>query len=113
MTPAGTFEDCLKIQYHQTKFQIDSTKLRVFLSQAEEAGELPEVWKEIREYVEAKIRETAETEIRKAMPHVQHGSWWLAPEVGPVKIQDASGISELIAFDVKSVNDQWKVVSGQ
>ena len=36
---------------------------------------------------------------------VQSGSLWLAPEVGPVKIKDASGISELIAFDVKSGSD--------
>ena len=63
------------------------------------------MWKEIRKYVEAEIPKTAAIEFLKAMPPVQSGSLWLAPEVGPVKIQDSSGISELIAFDIKRENN--------
>ena len=107
MTPAGTFEDCFEIQYHPTPFQIETTDLEVSVDGGfGQAAEFPKVWKEIRKYVEAEIPKTAETEIRKAMPHFQSASLWLAPEVGPVKIQDASGISELIAFDVKKGSNE-------
>ena len=107
VTHAGRFENCLEIQYHPTPFQIETTDLEVSVDGGfGQAAEFPKVWKEIRKYVEAEIPKTAETEIRKAMPHFQSASLWLAPEVGPVKIQDASGISELIAFDVKKGSNQ-------
>ena len=105
VTPAGTFEDCLEIQYYQTRFQIETTELNLPRLGGAQAAEFPRVWKEIRKYVEAEIPKTAETEIRKAMPHFQSASLWLAPEVGPVKIQDSSGISELIAFDIKRTSN--------
>lgn len=106
VTPAGTFEDCLEIHYQPTPFQIETTELEVSVDGGfGQAAEFPKVWKEIRKYVEAEIPKTAETEFLKAMPPVQSGSLWLAPEVGPVKIEDASGISELIAFDIKGDND--------
>ena len=98
VTPAGTFEDCLEIHYYQTRLQIETTELKVSVDNGGGA-------KEIRKYVEAEILKTAATEFRKAMPHFQSASLWLAPEVGPVKIEDASGISELIAFDIKRTSN--------
>ena len=106
VTPAGTFEDCLEIHYQPTPFQIETTELEVSVDGGfGQAAEFPKVWKEIRKYVEAEIPKTAAFEFLKAMPPVQSGSLWLAPEVGPVKIEDASGISELIAFDIKGDNE--------
>ena len=113
VTLAGTFEDCLEIQYYQTRLEIETIKLSVSVGDDIRAQEFPKVWKEIRKYVEAEIPKTAETEFRKAMPPVQSASLWLAPEVGPVKIKDASGISELIAFDVKRGSNQRLVASSQ
>ena len=98
VTPAGTFEDCLEIHYYQTRLQIETTELKVSVDNGGGA-------KEIRKLVEAEILKTAATEFRKAMPPVQSGSLWLALEVGPVKIEDASGISELIAFDIKRTSN--------
>ena len=106
VTPAGTFEDCLEIQYYQTRLEIETKKLSVSVGDDIHAQEFPKVWKEIRKYVEAEIPKTFESEFRKAMPPVQSASLWLAPEVGPVKIQDSSGISELIAFDVIKGSNQ-------
>ncbi|MDE0297774.1 MAG: hypothetical protein OXN17_04020 [Candidatus Poribacteria bacterium] len=114
VTPAGTFEDCLEIHYQPAPFQIETTELEVSVNDGfGGAAEFPKVWKEIRKYVEAEIPKTAETEFLKAMPPVQSASLWLAPEVGPVKIKDSSGISELIAFDVKSGSGQWQAASSQ
>ncbi len=113
VTPAGTFEDCLEIHYYQTRLEIETKKLTLSSCDDINVREFPQVWKEICKYVEAEIPETAATELRKAMPPVQSASLWLAPEVGPVKIQDASGISELIAFDVKGGSNQRLVASSQ
>jgi hypothetical protein len=113
VTPAGTFKDCLEIQYDQTRLEIKTRRLSVSVGDDIHAQEFPRVWKEIRKYVEAEIPKTAETEFLKAMPPVQSASLWLAPEVGPVKIEDASGISELIAFDVKRGSNQRLVASSQ
>ena len=113
VTPAGTFEDCLEVHYYQTPYQIETKILSVSVGDDPHAQEFPKVWKEIRKYVEAEIPKTAAAEFPKAMPHFQLGSLWLAPEVGPVKIQDSSGISELIAFDVKSGSDPRLVASSQ
>ena len=106
VTPAGTFEDCLEIQYYQKRLEIETKRLSVSVGDRVQAAEFPKVWKEIRKYVEAEIPKTADTEFLKAMPPVQSASLWLTPEVGPVKIKDASGISELIAFDVKRGSNQ-------
>ena len=114
VTPAGTFEDCLEIHYQPTPFQIETTELEVsFEDPFGQEAEFPKVWKEIRKYVEAEIPKTAAIEFLKAMPPVQSASLWLAPEVGPVKIKDASGISELIAFDVKRGSNQRVVARSQ
>ena len=113
VTPAGTFEDCLEIQYYQTRFQIETKEFTVSVGDDIQVRDFPQVWKEIRKFVEAEIPKTAETEFRKAMPNFQLGSLWLAPGVGPVKIQDSSGISELIAFEVKNHSDQRLVASSR
>ena len=104
VTPAGSFEDCLEIEYYETR-SVETTEIEIKL--------IPEKYEEERAYLIAKIHESAATEILKLLPNISFGILWLAPGVGPVKIQDTSGISELIAFDVKSVSDQWQVVSGQ
>ena len=101
VTPAGTFEDCLEIHYHSTPFQIETTELKLPNLGGAQAAEFPKVWKEIRKYVEAEIPKTAAIEFLKAMPPLQSASVWLAPGVGPVKIETPNGISELIDYAIK------------
>ena len=103
VTPAGAFEDCLEIHYYQTRFQIETTELKISVDGFGQAAEFPKVWKEIRKYVEAEIPKTAATEVRKSMPQVQLGSFWLAPGVGPVRLKSAEGTTVLIDYEVKAV----------
>ena len=92
VTPAGRFEDCLEIEYYET-LSAESTEIEIEL--------IPEKYKEERALLETRIHETASTEFLKLMPNIPLGTLWLAPEVGPIKIQKVSGVSELIAFDIK------------
>ena len=62
---------------------------------------------------EAELRKELTTLFRDALPRMQLGAVWLAPDVGPVKIERADGISELISYDVKTGGDMWHVASGQ
>ena len=106
-TPTSRFEDCLEIQYYET-LSVESTELRI-----DGLDGIPEEFEKARALLDAKIHETAATEFRKLMPNIRLGTLWLAPGVGPVKIKEASGTSELVAYDVKKDSDQWQVASGR
>ena len=104
VTPAGAFEDCLKIQYEMTRMFFETT----------EFSTTPLVF-------EQKKLDLYETELRKeltvlftdGLPRMQLGAVWLAPDVGPVRIERADGISELIAYDVEKGSNQRQVASGR
>ena len=104
VTPAGAFEGCLKIQYEMTRMFFETT----------EFSTTPLVF-------EQKKLDLYETELRKeltvlftdGLPRMQLGAIWLAPDVGPVKIERADGISELISYDVKTNDDMWHVARGR
>ena len=96
LTPAGRFEDCLEIEYYETR-SAETTEIEIDL--------IPEKYREERAFLIAKIHETVATEFLKLIPNVPLGTLWLAPGVGPVKMEDTSGTSELIAYDVKQDND--------
>ena len=57
------------------------------------------------ELFEAELRKELTTLFRDALPRMQLGTVWLAPDVGPVRIERADGISELISYDVKKGSD--------
>ena len=96
VTPAGRFENCLEIEYYETR-SAETTEIKTEL--------IPEKYEEERAFLIAKIRETVATEFLTLMPNIPLGTLWLAPGVGPVKIKDSSGTSELIAYDVKQDHD--------
>ena len=93
---AGKFEDCLKIQYE--------AKLASYRTVAfkDVAGRMiaPQVY-----------LETVESEIRKELTDLsmhlttklELQTVWLAPGVGPVKIETPNGIAELIDYEIKTV----------
>ena len=94
VTPAGKFEGCLEIEYYETP----SVKTTEFQSDL-----IPKEYEEERALLETKVHETAATEFLKLMLNIPLGTLWLAPEVGPVKIETPSGIAELIDYDIKTV----------
>ena len=104
VTPAGAFKDCLKIQYEMTRLSFETTEFSVhwlFFEQRQ------------LELFEAELRKELTTLFRDALPGMQLGAVWLAPDVGPVKIQRADGISELISYDVNTDGDMWHMASGR
>ena len=104
VTPAGAFEDCLKIQYEMTRLSFETTEFSVhwlFFEQRE------------LELYEAELRKELTTLFKDGLSRMQLGAVWLAPDVGPVRIERADGISELISYDVKKGSNPRQVASGR
>ena len=95
-TPVGTFENCLKIQYEAkpTSFTFGEFRDRIpppddlYLDAAREA-------------VESEILYELTDLLTYLMPKLGLQTMWLAPGVGPVKIETPDGIAELIDYDIK------------
>ena len=94
VTPAGVFEDCLKIHYEMTRLSLESTEFR--------ANWLIFEQKKL-ELFEAELRKELTALFRDGLPRMQLGAVWLAPGVGPVRIETPNGIAELIDYEVKAV----------
>ncbi len=90
---AGAFEDCLKIQYEA---KLGSYNTEEFSSESEYQGaEL--------EALESVTREELTDLLKGLMPKLGLQTVWLAPGVGPVKMETPNGITELIDYEVKAV----------
>ncbi len=96
VTPSGAFEGCLKIRYEMTRIYFETTEFNTSWLLFEQ--------KELKLY-EAELRKELTTLFRDGLPRMQLGAVWLAPDIGPVKIERADGISELISYDVKTDGD--------
>ena len=103
VTLAGAFANCLKIQYEMTRLSVETIEFRSDWAALEKLLNL----------LEAQLREELTTLFRDALPRMQLGTVWLAPDVGPVRIERADGISELISYDVKKGSNQRQVASGR
>ncbi len=96
VTPAGAFEDCLKIRYEMTRLSFETTEFTTGWA----------VFKQRKlDLYEAELRKELTTLFRDGLPRMQLGTVWLAPDIGPVKIERTDGISELISYDVKADGD--------
>ena len=98
-TPEGTFEDCLKIQYQAKVLSFETTEFRSMAGQ-------PPPTKELESYLrllESDIREELTNLMISVMSELGFETVWLAPGVGPVKIETPNGIAELIDYEVKAV----------
>ena len=90
---AGEFEDCLKIQYEAKLTSYRTVEFRDI-----ERMISPEVY-----------LETIESEIHKELTDLsmhlttklELQTVWLAPRVGPIKIETPNGIAELIDYEIK------------
>ena len=94
-TPAGIFEDCLNIQYGAKP---PTVKSKEFTDQAE-APENVKVKR--RKHMEAEIRSELTTLLTHMLPRLGLESMWLAPGVGPVKMEGAEGRAILIDYEIK------------
>lgn len=98
-TPAGIFEDCLNIRYEAKPPSVDTKEFTVM----RELTELQK--KKLRKHMEVELRD----ELTTLLTHVNVmpilglvESVWLAPGVGPVKIEGAAGgRAVLMDYDIK------------
>ena len=104
VTPAGAFANCLKIRYEMTRLALETTEFNTGWVVFEQRK---------LDLFEAELRKELTSLFRDALPRMQLGAIWLAPDVGPVKIERVDGISELISYDVKKGSNQRQVASGR
>ena len=88
-TPAGSFEKCLKIQY-ETNESVE------FEWGPDERGR--DIWEDIWRDREEPLREELSAVYSNLMPNLNLETVWLAPGVGPVKIERAERTAELIEY---------------
>ena len=94
-TPAGIFEDCLNIRYEAKPPSVKTVEYANW-------REVPELQKKkFRKHMEAEIRKELTTLLTHVMPTLGLESVWLAPGVGPVKIEGAEGRAILIDYEIK------------
>ncbi|MDE0503026.1 MAG: hypothetical protein OXI86_03015, partial [Candidatus Poribacteria bacterium] len=93
---AGAFEDCLRIQYeakltsYNTVEFKDVTRILMLIA--------------YRKTVESDIREELTDLLMHLTSKLELQTVWLAPGVGPVKIETPNGIAELIDYEIKTVD---------
>ncbi|MDE0043820.1 MAG: hypothetical protein OXT74_17395, partial [Candidatus Poribacteria bacterium] len=88
-TPAGSFENCLKIQYEMR----ESVE---FEWGPDERGQA--LWEDIWRDREKPLREELSTVLAHILPNLNLETVWLAPGVGPVKIEGTERTAELIEY---------------
>ncbi len=93
-TPAGSFENCLKIQY-ETKESVE------FEWGPDERGR--GFWEDIWRDREEPLREELSAVFSNLMPNLNLETVWLAPGVGAVKIESAERTAELIEYHLAEV----------
>ena len=95
-TPAGSFEDCIRIQYEA---ELTSFTMEEFQDLFPGDGN-PLIDFE-REAMESELLNELTDLLANLIPKLGLHTMWLAPGVGPVKIETPNGIAELIDYDIK------------
>ena len=90
---AGAFQDCLKIQYDAKLASYRTVEFRDLARMI-----APRVYLET---VESEIREELNDLLMHLTTKLELQTVWLAPGVGPVKIETPNGIAELIDYEIK------------
>ena len=96
-TPAGAFEDCLKIQYEAKQTSFTTVESRDVLLNLDPMPDRE------RKSMESAFREELTDLLTYLMPKLGLQTVWLAPGVGAVKIETPNGIAELIDYEIKAV----------
>ena len=98
-TPAGTFQDCLKIQYEAGPISINTLQF----VEVGPLGGLGQPTPEELEAFELTLHDELTDLLAYLMPKLGLQTVWLAPGVGPVKIETPNCIAELIDYEIKAV----------
>ena len=91
-TAAGTFEHCLKVEYEATQRSVEVT------AEGKTNPEFREgLLKTRRKFIHGNLTDL----FTNITPRLGLHTVWLAPGVGPVKIDTPNGIAELIDYEIK------------
>ena len=94
-TPAGIFNDCLKVEY-------EATQAPVYTREFENSNHIArQSAKNLLNLLESDLQEELTDLFKVVIPILGFETVWLAPGVGPVKIETPNGIAELIDYDIK------------
>ncbi|MDE0502521.1 MAG: hypothetical protein OXI86_00460 [Candidatus Poribacteria bacterium] len=96
-TRAGTFENCLRIQYRGDLQSVKTTEFQHLVPLPLPVG----VSKGFVRLLESEIHKELVDLMKSVILELGLETVWLAPGVGPVKIERADGIAELIDFEIK------------
>ncbi|MDE0300943.1 MAG: hypothetical protein OXN17_20105 [Candidatus Poribacteria bacterium] len=99
-TSTGTFENCLKIQYEAGQISIKTLQ---FVDVGPFAA-LGQPGRAELAAFELTFRDELADLLANLMPRLGLQTMWLAPGVGPVKIETPNGIAELIDYEIKAVD---------
>ncbi len=97
-TPVGRFENCLKIVYGT-----ETTPLETLMFEVVRPGFPAVARKGLDEHLEDEINKELAVLVPMLKYNLKLQTMWLAPGVGPVKIETLDGYAELIDYDVKAV----------
>ena len=95
-TPTGMFENCIQIQYKGDQHEI---QIKDFWHVHQQLAGKEVFFDSLEKALLSDITEL----YKRLTPHLHLQTIWLAPGVGPVKIETPYGIAELIDYDIKPV----------
>ena len=107
-TSIGGFENCLKIE-----FDVEATPVKTLVYKPGElrAGHTEEEHNAFLELLEDELNGELTKLLPSLMQNLNLGTMWLAPGIGPVKIETTDGIAELIDYQVAPVGSSPNVFS--
>ena len=109
VTPAGAFQNCLEIEYEVAQLSVNTKALGMA---SNPNGTIPETSipepGQLLKVLEEKIHEELKELFKTLVPILGFETVWLAPGVGPVKIETSNGIAELISYEIKPVASNEK-----
>ena len=104
VTPTDIFDDCLKIRYEVNEPLIEAKEYKM---EPPPRGDIPQIamteTEQLLSLLEADIRRELTNLFISVVPKIGFETVWLAPGVGPVKIETPEGIAELIDYEIKPV----------
>ena len=100
-TSIGRFENCLKLEYSTEATPVETLGYEIGEWKARDNTE--DQNKALLEHLEDELNRELTVLLPMLMQNLNLRTMWLAPGVGPVKIETPDGIAELIDYEIKTV----------
>ena len=100
MTSTGRFENCLKLEYSAEATPVETLVYEIGAWNARDYTK--DQNKALLEHLEDELNSELTKLLPSLMQNLNLQTMWLAPSVGPVKIETPNGIAELVDYDIKS-----------